>query len=152
MADGDSIAQVAVVILLLGLAVPGLATAYDFAGTPIAYSEDATVDYSNETAVEQNVTLEGYGDSTRITVNGTELTEGTDYDWNSDDGIVTWYNTTNTSDGETATVEYSAYQRTEESEMAWIIISPLMGLFGLFGFVAAVRALWQYVAEVWELT
>lgn len=152
MADGDSIAQVAVVILLLGLAVPGLSTAYDYAGTPIEYSETVTVDYNNESSVSENATVEGYGKSPTITVGDTELVEGTDYDWDSSSGNVTWYNTSNTTDGDTATIQYVAYQRTGESELAWTIISPLMKLFGLFGFIAAIRALWQYTAEVWELT
>lgn len=151
MTDGDSIAQVAVVILLLGLAVPALGTAHDYAGTPFSYDETQTVDYGNVTAVSESSTAEGYGDSPTIVVDGTTLTENTDYAWNTSSGEVTWYNTTNTSDSDTAEIDYTAYQRTAESAAAWSIIAPLMGLFGLFGFVASVRALWQFTAEVWDL-
>lgn len=152
MTDGDSISHVAVVILLLALAVPALATAYDYAGTPYGHSETLTVDYSAASEVSENATTEGYRDTATITVNGTTLTDGVDYQWNTSSGEVTWFNTTNTSSGDTATIEYQAYQRTAQTEASWAIIAPLMGLFGLFGFVAAVRALWSYSAEVWDLT
>lgn len=151
MTDGDSIAQVAVVILLLALSIPALATAYDYAGTPFEYEETLTVDYSNESPVSENATIEGYGDNETISVDGTQLVEGTDYAWNTSSGNVTWYNTSNTTSGDSARVSYRAYQRTAESAMAWTIISPFMALFGLYGLIVSVRALWQFTAEVWGL-
>ncbi len=150
--DGDTIAHVAVVILLLGLAVPTLATAYDYSGTPTPYSDEAVVDYQNKTTVSANATLEGYGERPVIVANGTTLTLGEDYVWNASSGTVTWLDTANTSDGDPAVIEYEAYQRTGETEAAWTILAPLMGLFGVFGFVAAVRALLSYVEEVWTLS
>lgn len=151
MSDGDTIAQVAVVVLLLGLSVPALGTAYNYAGTPFDYSESVTVNYSSPSAVSENATTEGYGDSPTVSANGDELVRGTDYDWDADGGQIAWYNTTNTSDGQSAHVEYVANQRTGETEMSWDILSSLMSLFGLFGFTSAVRALWAYIAEVWDL-
>lgn len=153
MSDGDSIAQLAVVILLLVLAVPALATAHDYAGTPLEYAETATIDYSSDYSVSENATdTEHYGAETTVTVDGTQLVEGTDYDWDATDGNITWYNTTNTSSGDNARVEYRAHQRTEETALAWSTLSPLMGLFGIYAVIASVRALWAYVAEVWDLT
>ncbi len=152
MSDGDSIAQVAVVILLLSLAVPALATAHEYSGTPIEYTESATVDYNNTTQLSEPATVEGYSENITVTTsNGKVLTEGSDYQWNESAGEITWLDNSNTNDGESVTVDYAAYQRTEESAMAWTILSPLMGLFGLFGFAVSVRALWDYTAEVWDL-
>ncbi len=151
MTDGDSIAQVAVVILLLGLAVPALATAYDYAGTPMEYEESVTVDYANDSEVVENATLEGYGDDPTVTVDGVELVRGTDYLWNDSAGSIDWQNTSNTSDGDSARVQYAAYQRTGQTEAAWTIIAPFMGLFGIYGLTVSVRALWSFVAEVWDL-
>lgn len=151
MTDGDTVAQVAVVVLLLLLAVPALSTAHAAAGTPFDYSEELTVDYGNESAVSENATVEGYSENVTIVVDGTTLEDGTDYSWNDSAGTVEWYNTTNTSDGDSATIDYTAYQRTAETQMAWTIIAPFMGLFGLFGLVASVRAVWSYTAEVWDL-
>jgi len=150
MTDGDSVAQLAVVILLLILAVPTLATAYDSAGTPHAFEEQVTIDYSSTTSVDANATGEGYGSDPTITAGGTALNDSA-YAWNASAGTITWYNTSQTSDGQQATIEYRAYQRTAETEASWTIIAPLMGLFGLFGLVASVRTLWSYIAEVWTL-
>jgi hypothetical protein len=140
MPDGDTVAQLAAVILLLVLAVPALSTAHEFAGTPIGYEEDATVDYTSEYAVAQNATVEGYGDDPTVTVDGGELVRGDDYRWNDTDGS-----------GDTAQIQYRAYQRTEETALAWTIVSPFMGLFGVFALAASVRTLWSYIAEVWDL-
>lgn len=151
MTDGDTVAHVAVVILLLLLAVPALATAHEYAGTPFEYQESITVDYSSATNVSENATVEGYGENVTIVVDGTELVAGSDYAWDDSDGQVTWYNSSNTTDGDAATIEYVAYQRTAETAAAWTVIGPLMGLFGLFGVLVSVRALWSYSAEVWDL-
>jgi len=151
MPDGDTIAQVAVVILLLSLSVPALATAYDYAGTPYEYTETATVDYTTDYQVAQNATAtEAYGETVTVVVDGAELTPGTDYEWNSTAGSVNWLNTSNTSSGDTATVTYDANQRTPQTEAAWTILMPFAGLFGLFGLVSTIRALWQYTAEVFD--
>lgn len=150
MTDGDSVAQLAVVLLLLILAVPTLATAYDRAGTPHAFEEQVTVDYSDSSSVDANATSEGYGTDPTITADGTVLNDSA-YDWDASAGTITWYNTSQTSDGQQATIDYRAYQRTQETELTWTVVAPLMGLFGLFGLVAAVRTLWSTVAGVWEL-
>lgn len=150
MTDGDSIAQVAVVILLLSLAVPALATAHEAAGTPIEYGETVTVDYNQTTSVAENATVEGYSETVTITTSdGQQLAEGTDYEWDGAAGNISWINSANTNDGDTVTVEYAAHQRTSETEMSWMILAPLMSLFGLFGLVVSVRALWQLTEEVW---
>lgn len=152
MSDGDTIAQVAVVILLLSLSVPALATAYDYAGTPMDYEEEAAVDYNNTTFLSEEATVEGYSESITITTsNNKELVEGEDYEYNATAGEINWTDNANTNDGDTVEIEYSAHQRTAHTEMAWTVISPLLGLFGIFGVVVSVRALWSFVAEVWDL-
>lgn len=151
MTDGDTVAQVAVVILLLALAVPALATAYDYAGTPLEYEEQVTVDYGNETQVSQSATLEGYGTDPTIEGESATLNESEDYEWNASSGTITWLDGPNSINGDSATITYRAHQRTAESELAWTLISPFMALFGLFGLVVSVRALWEFTAEVWGL-
>ena len=152
MTDGDSIAQLAVVILLLGMAVPALATAHTYSGSPFEYTETVTVVDNGSTTVSENATnAEGYSETVTIVTKGTTLTEGDDYEWYPANGTIHWYNTQASNDGDDATITYSAYQRTRESSMAWSIVSLPMGLFGIYGLVAAVRALWSYVAEVWDL-
>jgi len=152
MPDGDTITQVAVVILLLALAVPSLATAYDYAGTPIEYEETATVDYTTAYSVTQSATVdERYRDAVTVTAGGTALVRGTDYRWNATSGNVTVLNTSNTTSGDAVDIEYAAFQRTGETVLAWQLVSPFMALFGLLGLVASVRAVWQLTTEVWDL-
>mgnify|MGYP000318430163 CR=1 FL=1 len=151
MPDGDTIAQVAVVVLLLSLSAPALATAHDYAGTPYEYSESVTVDYGNTTEVSEGSTIEGYGDNETVATSSKTLSEGEDYSWDSSTGTITWFDSANTADGESATVTYRAYQRTPQTQAAWTILAPLMSLFGLFGFISASRAVWEYTAEVWDL-
>ena len=151
MSDGDTVAQLAVVILLLGLAVPGLAAAYDYAGTPIDYEQSASISFTSPTAVDESATVEGYGDEVVVLADGGGVLEaGVDYRWDDDAGEIEWFNTSATSAGQDVTIEYQAHQRTPETEMAWTIISPFFALFGIFGLVAAVRTLWSYIAEVFE--
>ena len=145
-------AQLAAVVLLLVLAVPALATAHEFSGTPYEYSDEVAVDYVNASAVSEGATVaEGYGADPTVTVDGVELVRGTDYRWNASAGSIAFEDTANTSAGATAWIEYAAYQRTPQSALAWTIISPFMALFGLFALVASVRTLWSYVSEVWDL-
>jgi hypothetical protein len=148
--DGDSIAHVAVVILLLVLAIPALATAYDYAGTPFSYEETIPINVNGTSTVSQGTTIEGYGDSPTITADGKTLSEGSDYDWNTTTGTVTWHDTPNNA-VDNATIAYEAYQRTEVTEVAWMVIAPLMGLFGLYAILVSVRALWGLTAELWDL-
>lgn len=150
--DSDTIVQLAVVILLLGLAVPTLATAHSDAGTPFEFEDSVTVSYSGSVSVGATSTSEGYGGApTLVNATGTTLVAGTDYSWDSDTGEISFQQTANTTSGESITITYRAYQRTDETELAWSLIAPFMGLFGLFGLLTSVRVLWGYVAEVWDL-
>jgi len=150
MTDGDSVAQFVTVVLLLILAVPALTTAHTYAGTPLNYEDTATVDYTTDYGVSQNATVEGYSENVTIVVDGTTLEDGTDYTWNSTAGTIDWQNTTATTDGDSASIEYRAYQRTQETATSWMLLAPLMSLFGLFGFIAGVRALWEVIGEVFD--
>lgn len=149
MTDGDTIAQVAVVVLLLLLAVPALATAHELSGTPLPYEEQLTIDEGNSTSVSQNATLERYSENVTIRSEGETLSDGDDYRWNETSGEVSWLSSTNTTEAADATIEYQAHQRTGETRLAWIVVAPLMGLFGLFGLVASARAILNLLGEVW---
>jgi hypothetical protein len=148
--DGDSVAQLAIVVLLLMLAVPTLATAHELAGTPLAYEETATVSYTGDYTVSENATIEGYGETVTVTVDGQSLTATDDYTWDADTGTLSFVNSSATASGDDATIQYRAYQRTQETQTAWLLIAPFMGLFGLFSLVSAIRVLWSYTAEVFD--
>jgi len=150
--DRDSVAQLAVVVLLLSLAVPALSTAYATAGTPFAYEETAAVSYSDDYSVTENATdAEGYGtDPTVTNASGATLVEDVDYEWDANEGRLSFANTSNTTAAEDATIRYTAYQRTAETQTAWSILAPFMGLFGLFGFYSAVRVLLGIATDAFE--
>jgi len=148
--DGDSVAQLAVVILLLMLSVPTLATAHELAGTPLEYEETTSVSYASDYSVAQNATVEGYSETVTVTVDGQTLNASDDYAWDASTGTLSFVNSSATTAGDDATVSYAAYQRTEETQTAWLLIAPFMGLFGLFSLVSAVRVLWSYSAEVFD--
>jgi hypothetical protein len=74
--------------------------------TSTVTNESITVDYGNLTYVSQDAG--SYDSNVMVYDSGdTELTEGMDYDWYANNGSVGWYNTTETTDGETATITYS---------------------------------------------
>lgn len=151
MTDGDSVAQLAVVILLLVLAVPSLSTAHEYAGTPIEYEQSATIDINNATSVDESTTVEGYEEEIVVrTSENVVLNEHEGYRWDEANGSVEWLNSPNTTDGQSATIEYAAHQRTEETDLAWTVISPFFALFGLFTLIVSIRTLWSSIAEVFE--
>jgi hypothetical protein len=150
MSDGDSIAQAAVVILLLMLAVPALSTAHASAGTPIEHEEVVTIDADGSYQVAENATSERYRDNVTISVNNQQLIRGQDFTWDDQTGTVSWINSSDVNTGATAEIQFTANQRTAETQAAWSIIAPFMGLFGLFSFYATVRALLRIVDQAFE--
>jgi len=70
-------------------------------------NESITVDYGNATAVDPPTKASSFDASVTVRNSaGDTLTEGQDYDWDPDDGAVTWYDTPDTTDGETASIDY----------------------------------------------
>jgi hypothetical protein len=98
---GSAFIVIAVIALVLNQFL-GLAIVSGDAGTEV--NETVTVDYSNLTSLDVNA--DSYSNFTVYDSGDVELTEGTDYDGYSN-GTIEWYNTTETTDGETATVTYS---------------------------------------------
>lgn len=97
-------------VLIVGLFAAGAA----FAGATTVYSntDDVTVDYSTDVEVTPERNATSFLDNETVTNStGAQLVEGTDYDWNTSTGAITFYNTTATTDGNTATAsyEYNAY-------------------------------------------
>lgn len=119
-------------LLIVGLVAVNAA----YGGATEIYSEtDAvTVEYNapvdiptdrNATEILDNETLEAN--------DGTELVEGTDYEWDQPTKAITFYNTTKTSAGEWVTAEYS-YRA--HSERANLIRSSMTLLFRILAMVS----------------
>lgn len=101
-----------VAFVLIGVA--GIAWAGGAAYSDVPDSEVTTT----STTVEQTVGGETlvatpayattiYDNETIVSDNGTTLVEGTDYDWNTSEPSITWYDTSNTTDGANATLTYA---------------------------------------------
>lgn len=127
---GDSKFGALVILIVVGFLV-GVAPAAlaDGAQTTAVTDESITVDYQNTTSVAENGV--SYNASVTITADGTTLSEGTDYDWNATTGAVTWYNTSSTSDGQEALIDYGVDQLTDESRQLAQISKILLVILAL---------------------
>jgi len=67
-----------------------------------------------------------YDNETLVNSSGSELTEGTDYDWNTSEASITWYNTSSTTDGANATLTYSYAAKPDTARQAEGIMQPLL--------------------------
>jgi hypothetical protein len=91
--------------------------------------EAVVADVGNWTAVDAPDHARSFGDDEVITnSSGTQLTEGSDYDWNASAGEIYWYNTSSVSDGETMQADYSYTSKTEEARTARKILSVPINL------------------------
>lgn len=127
---GDSKFGALVILVIVGFIVGVFpATLADGATTTTVTDESITVDYQNTTSVAEDGV--SYNQTVTITVDGTTLTDGTDYDWNATTGAVTWYNTSATSDGETALIDYGVEQVTESSRQLADITTILLVVLAL---------------------
>jgi len=86
--------------------------------------EDVVADVGNWTAVDAPEHARSFGDDEVITnSSGTQLDEGSDYDWNASTGEIYWYDTSSVSDGETMQADYSYTSKTEEARTARQVLS-----------------------------
>lgn len=93
-------------VLAVGLFAAGAA----YTGATHVYTdEDAvTVDYDTNQSVSPDRSPESFRDNETVrNASGSTLVEGVDYDWNTSTGSVAFYNTSNTSSGNTAEVAYA---------------------------------------------
>lgn len=96
--------------------------------------EPVTQDVGNWTAVDaadDPAATEFYENET-VRVGGTPLDEGTDYEWNSTNASIYWYNTVDTTDGGSATVDYAYREHSETDARIHELVSIPVGSVGLF--------------------
>lgn len=111
------------VVLVLGvflLGFGGVQAGYD--NSLEAYTiedEAATVDYESETNLSKSGAAESFNRSITVTVDGSELSEGDDYEWHPDRGNVSWINSTATSDGDTAFIDYQYDDHPEATQFSF---------------------------------
>lgn len=136
---------VLVVVVVLAMFLPAAEGAFDAsAETRAVTNESITVDYANETPVDAPAATVGFSD--HVTIHNSSdaqlVGNGTDYDWNATTGNVSWINTTNTTDGETAAISYEYDIRPEQTRIAAALLRP-------FSWVALIFLLVTFGAAVY---
>lgn len=111
------------IVLLLGvfmLGVGGMQAGYDNATESFEITgEAATVDYDQETSLSKSGEAESFNESITVTVDGSELAEGTDYEWHPSRGNVSWINTSATTEGDSASIDYEYTDHPEATQFSF---------------------------------
>lgn len=108
MSDTLKTVAVAAAIIIAGLfAVSAIFGAMPASELVTVDNETITADVGGTTQVSEDYG-ESYYDNESITNSSdTELVDGTDYEWNTDNGTVSWFDTANVSDGEQMSISYA---------------------------------------------
>lgn len=107
--------------------------------------ESITVDYSQPTPVDIDAVR--YSDTVTITnADDNTLTAGIDYTWNASTGEVTWINTPATTDGDPVSIDYGYYKRSQETDLASGVLSPLIKVVALMVIMVAVYGAYKFAA------
>lgn len=89
-------------------------------------NESITADLNNDTAVDSpSYALRYYDNETVRNSTGHQLTEGSDYEWNTSTGEISWYNTSSVDDGEAMEVDYSYDAKTQKARTVKSVFSAL---------------------------
>jgi hypothetical protein len=129
------------VAILLGLVLPAANIGYAGAQTlqPVT-GESVTVDYDSPVAVDQEAGT--YSDSVTVrNATGSELAAGTDYTWDASAGELSFSNTSNTTDGESANIDYSYEGHSQTDKNIDGVLSNVGGWIGLLLLLVAVATL-----------
>lgn len=115
-------------VVLVGVLGIAWAVGAQYADAPEAdYTVDGetvVADVGNETAVDApDYTQRFYDNETITNSSGATLSEGTDYDWNTSTGAITWYDTSSVDDGEQMQVDYAYSAKTEQARTARQVLS-----------------------------
>jgi predicted lipoprotein len=123
---------VAVIACALALLVPLVHGALADAETD-SVEETVTVDYDTNTTLNQT----GSSYELTVTVDGTELDNGTDYVFDPGAASIDWQNTTASSGGDTATLSYDVVDRTQTTDRTVDILATTGSWAGFLLMIAA---------------
>jgi len=129
----STLGKLATLSVLLVLIALGTGAAYtDAVETTAVTNESITVDYSASTPVD--ATGEAVAFNSTVTVfndSAVELVNETDYTWHPSNGTVTWNDTGNTINGETATISYEYDAHTDETESVAAVLRTGLWVSGV---------------------
>lgn len=139
--------QVAVLALALALLVGGANVAFGDAAEEFTAEETTTVDYSTNYTL-QNDDVYRHVQLT-IHFNGTELSEPDDYVFDENDSEVDWQPSTDTTDGEDATLNYTYEDHSEQTQDFAAILGTAGTWIGLLLMIAALGYLMVLLFGGW---
>jgi hypothetical protein len=149
-----SLWQVAAIGVLLAVAGVGLNPTAEQTTTAVNETDQVTVQYEGTISPSPDQRALLYYDNETVTVNESTdttpdtLTEGVDYDWHQRNGSLVFYNTAQTSEGDTANITYSYGTGGEATGVVATILGSLGGWIGLLFIMVAVGAVWKLTAGV----
>jgi hypothetical protein len=109
-------------------------------------NESLTVNYSTTQSVDKGSADFGYRDTETVeNASGATLVEGTDYDFNVTSGNVSFFNTTNTTANNTATIDYTYLQQDPEAARFGGFVGDMMPVLGLVLFFVVAGVIMDYV-------
>jgi len=133
---------VVVVALVLAM-LPVLNGAFAESASQVRSIENTTVDYSTNYTVNREPVV-SYGTVT-VTANGSQLVNGTDYQFTPENGTINWQNTATTSDGDAATVNYTAVDHSQTQDDTRGIMATLAPWLGLLLTIVALGTLIRWM-------
>lgn len=146
----ESIFAIVAVVLLIGVGAAALSSGYEASSTEVQVTdEQATINFSDPTTVSEGTRSLGWNETVNIeTDGGTQLEDGVDYEWDAENGTVTWYDTGSTTAGDTALIDYRYRDTDEQTESlgsifggGYVVLSLLLLLIG-GGLVSELSAGW----------
>lgn len=140
--------QVAAVGLLLAVALVGLNPTAERTTTAVTETDQVTIQYDGTVSPQPDQRALLYYDNETVTADGgsVTLTEGTDYEWDTDDGSLRFFNTANTTEGETGNITYSYGTGRESTGVVASVLGSLGQWLGLLFLMVAVGAVWKLSA------
>lgn len=133
---------VAVLVVLCALLLPAVVNIgyQNTARTTVVNDEAVTIDYQTNVTVDEDGSK--FFDNETITTDSgnTTLTEGTDYKWNTTTGTINWLNSSTTSDGETARIDYAVESHDQTTTNIVSVLAPWATILGLSVFVVGMFA------------
>jgi len=131
---------VVVIACVLALGVGMINSGYSNAAEPGNATESATVDYDVNYTLQENPDPYEFTNLT-VTSNGTELREGTDYLFDTENATIEWQDTLDTTDGDAAEVAYEYRDHSETTTTQARILSTIATPIGFVFLMIVLGAL-----------
>lgn len=121
---------IVLVVIIAFVATAGQAALAEGSTTTAVGNEPVAVDYDQNSSVDEDGL--SYNASANVrNETGAALAAGTDYEWNTTTGSISWNPSADTTDGGTAYVDYAVTQATEVSLGVSQIVAVLLVAVGI---------------------